>query len=228
VIVRVFPNLEALSHEAAQLFAQHVREAPGRFKVALAGGNTPKRLYEMLAQPPYRDTVDWSKVEVFFGDERWVPPADPESNEGMARAVLLNHVRIPPDQVFPMYRPGTVEEGAEAYETILKEHAPLDLVFLGMGDDGHTASLFPGIPELWVKDRRVVATTSPKGVPQRLTMTVSALQTSKLLVFLVSGENKAELLQRALADDDSNRPPSGVVAKGAQQAFWFVDSAAMK
>ena len=228
MIVRVFSDLEALSHEAAQLFVQHVREAPGQFKVALAGGSTPKRLYELLAEAPYRDSVDWSKVEVFFGDERWVPRTDPESNEGMARTALLDRVSIPADQVFPMYSGGDVQAGADAYEALLQEHAPLDLVLLGMGDDGHTASLFPGIPELWVRDRLVVPTTSLKGVPQRLSMTVRALQASKLLLFLVSGANKAEPLKRALADDDSNRPPSGVIAKGAQQAFWFVDRAAME
>ena len=227
MIVRVFSDLEALSHEAAQLFVQQAREATGNFKVALAGGNTPKRLYELLAGPPYRDSVDWAKVEVYFGDERWVPPTHPESNEWMARAALLDHVPIPANQVFPMYRVGDVQAGANAYEALLKDKAPLDLGLLGMGDDGHTASLFPGIPELWERDRLVVPTTSPNGVPQRLSMTVRALQASKLLVFLVSGANKKEPLKRALADDDSNRPPSGLVAKGAQQAFWFVDSAAM-
>ena len=227
MIVRVFTDLEALSHEAAQLFVQQAREATGNFKVALAGGNTPMRLYELLAGAPYRDSVDWSKVEVFFGDERWVAPSDPESNEGTARAALLDHVPIPINQVFPMYTGGDVQAGANAYEALLEDKSPLDLVLLGMGDDGHTASLFPGIPELWVRDRLVVPTTSPKGVPQRLSMTMRALQASKLLVFLVSGAEKKEPLQRALADDDSNRPPSGLVAKGAQQAFWFVDSAAM-
>ena len=217
MIVRVFNDLEAMSDEAAHLFIQQAKEATGKFKVGLAGGSTPKQFYESLAAAPFRDAVDWSNVEIFFGDERWVPPTDPESNEGMARAALLDHVPIPPSQVFPMYRPGAVQAAADSYDALLKESGPLDLVFLGMGDDGHTASLFPGIPELWVRDRLVVATESPKGVRIRLTMTVRALQAAKLLVFLVSGANKAEPLQRALADDDSNRPPSGLVAKDARQ-----------
>ena len=227
MIVRVFRDLEALSQEAASLFAQQARETTGNFKVGLAGGSTPRRTYELLAASPFRDAVDWSAVEIFFGDERWVPPSDPESNEGMARAALLDHVPIPHGQIFPMYRPGSVQDGADAYDALLRASGPLDVVFLGMGDDGHTASLFPGAPELWVRDRLTVATTSPKGVSQRVTMTVRALQAAHLLVYLVSGENKAEPLQRALADDDSNRPPSGLVAKDARQAFWFVDRAAM-
>ena len=131
---------------------------PGRPR----GGNTPRRLYELLAAAPFRDQVAWEKVWVFWGDERWVPASDPNSNEGMARAALLDHVPIPASQIFAMYREGSVEAGAEAYEAVIKNRMPFDLTLLGIGDDGHTASLFPGIPELDERYRLVVPTTSPK------------------------------------------------------------------
>jgi 6-phosphogluconolactonase len=125
-----------------------------------------------------------------------------------------------------MYLEGSVQSGATAYEAILKRHGPMDLVLLGIGDDGHTASLFPGIPELEVRDRLVVPTTSPKGVPQRLSMTRTALAESRLLLFLVSGADKQAAFSMAIGDDDSVRPPSGMVAKEAHAVLWFVDQAA--
>jgi 6-phosphogluconolactonase len=224
-----FPDLGALSTSAAEYFVSQANEAIGRkglFQVALAGGNTPRGLYELLAAAPYRDQIDWAKVWVFWSDERWVPPSDPNSNEGMARAALLDHVPVPAYQVFPMYREGSVSDGAEAYEATIKGRLPFDLTLLGMGDDGHTASLFPGIAELDEQHRLVVPTTSPKGVPQRISLTLPAFQRIGPLLFLVAGADKAEPLARAFGESDALRPPSGAVARAARRALWYIDAAA--
>jgi 6-phosphogluconolactonase len=232
--VTVFPDIEALSRAAAEFFVKQAQEAisrNGRFTVALAGGNTPKRLYELLASDPYRDYVEWEKVWAFFGDERWVPLTDPASNERTARESLLSKVAIPHGQVFPMFVQGLdADAGAKLYEQRLQELLGLkccfDLALLGMGDDGHTASLFPGIPELGEQLRWVVPTISPKGVPQRISLTYPALLHVHTLLFLVAGEDKAEPMARALGDDDSVRPPSGVLAKQADRAVWYADTKA--
>ena len=231
--LRIFENLDDLSVAAAEFFVKRSREAietEGRFSVALAGGNTPKKLYELLAKEPYVGYIEWSRVLVFFGDERFVPPSDKDSNEGMARAALLDHVPIPAENIFPMYGSGTVEEQVETYEKLLYaklgNHATLDLVLLGMGDDGHTASLFPGIPELLEDEKLVVATTSPKGVPQRISLTIPTLDAAHTLLFMVAGADKTAQLALALGNDLKKRPPSGVVAAGAQRAVWYVDKAA--
>lgn len=232
--VSVFSDLDALSHAAADFFVERAAETiakDGRFAVALAGGNTPKKLYELLASDAYRAKVDWENVWVFWGDERWVPPSDPASNEGMARAALLSRVPIPWAQIFPMYQPGlTPEQAAERYEKKLYEvlglKCNIDLVLVGMGDDGHTLSLFPGIPELHESRKWVVPTMSPKGVPQRISMTIPAMVHARTVLFLVAGADKADQLAKALGDDDSVRPPSGIVAKQSVWTRWFVDEAA--
>lgn len=229
MIVHRYPDLEALSEGAAKFTVNAAHEAisrAGRFEIALAGGSTPRRFYELLASPAYAGQIDWSRVWVLWSDERWVPPSEADSNEGMARSALLDRVPIPASQVFPMYRPGSVEDGASAYEEVFRAHSAVDLAVLGVGDDGHTASLFPGIPELEEEHRFVVPTLSPKGVSQRLTLTIPALQRAATLLFLVSGADKAEALSLALGDDNLRRPPSGVVAMHAKRAVWYVDDAA--
>lgn len=230
--VRKFHDLEALSRAAAEFFVRRAREAitdSGRFTVALAGGNTPKALYALLATEPYRNYVEWQKVIVFFGDERFVPASDPSSNEHTAREFLLSKVPIEPSQVHSMYMETSPEEAAVAYEAQLRAvlgDRGLDLCLLGMGDDGHTASLFPGIPELEETKKWVVPTISPKGVPQRLSLTVPELAKSHTLLFLAAGSDKAEPLKAALTAAAGSMPPAGVVAKAAHRAVWYVDDAA--
>lgn len=227
--IQIYPDLDSLSEAAAGMFAQAASaaiQARGKFLVALAGGNTPRETYRILAQAPYLQSVDWDRVHFYFGDERWVAEGDPESNEGMARGALLSHVPVNPNHVYPMYQPGkSVKEACQIYENLLRETAPdgLDLVLLGMGDDGHTASLFPGIPELHEESKWVVPTQSPKGVPQRISLTVPALCAAKEIAFLVSGEAKAKEFQLATGNDPATYPPSGVVAHRSANAIWLVD-----
>lgn len=229
--VRIFEDLASLSSAAANVFVKEAREAvsrSGKFTFALAGGNTPKALYHLLAEEPHLSAVEWDKVHAFFGDERWVPASDPSSNEGMAREALLSHVPIPARQVYPMYQGGSVEQACADYEEKLRLIMPsgLDLVLLGMGDDGHTASLFPGIPELRETTKWVVPTLSPKGVRQRVTLTFPALEMARSVLFLVSGADKHPELEKAVGGDPALWPPSGVLAHRSANASFFVDRSA--
>lgn len=229
--IRIFDDLGSLSTAAAEFFVLRAREAveaTGRFTVALAGGSTPKALYRLLAESPYRDFVAWDRTFVFFGDERWVAADDPESNEGMARASFLNSVPVPADQVFPMHSSKSRDEACADYEAVLRKHAPngLDLVLLGMGDDGHTASLFPGISELDEAQRWVVATTSPKGVPERISLTFPALEMSHSILFLIAGAAKHAELEKAVSHDSTQWPPSGRLIHGSKAVHLYIDEAA--
>jgi 6-phosphogluconolactonase len=200
-----------LSQAAAGLFvitARRAITASGRFTVALAGGGTPRRTYELLAEPRLRDEVRWEAVHVFWGDERCVPPDDARSNARMARLALLDRVPIPTKNVHPMSWMDDPSESAADYEAVLRTSFEsklpgLDLIFLGIGEDGHTASLFPGSPAL--DENRGWVAAVPSKDPPRVTLTCPVLNNALIVAFLVSGENKAEVLQRVLhpspADD---------------------------
>lgn len=191
-----------------------VEEAPA--SLALSGGSTARAGYELLAVAD----VEWSEVDVFFGDERWVPVDDPESNEGMARRAFVDQVH--PRAVYSMRRAGdTIGEAADAYDRLLRGYGPLGLVHLGLGPDGHTASLFPGSSALDERERLVVATGDELHPHPRLTLTFPALNQSRLVVFTVAGEGKREALQRVKSGDDL---PAARVS--AARVIWLVDEAA--
>jgi 6-phosphogluconolactonase len=189
-------------------------EAPA--SMALSGGATARECYERLAGTD----VDWGEVEVFFGDERWVPVDDPDSNEGLARHAFLD--RVSPAAVHSMCGAGgTIEEAAAAYDRLLREHRPVELVHLGLGPDGHTASLFPGAPALEERERLVVATGDDAHPHPRLTWTLRAINRSPLVVFTVAGEEKRDPFKRVRAGEDL---PAARVA--APKVVWLVDGAA--
>ncbi len=204
--LQVFPNEDALAAHAADLFAQAAQAAiaaRGRFTVALTGGSSPHKTYELLANAPLSGAIDWASVFVFLGDERFVPYDDQRSNYGMCRRLLLDHVPVRETQVFPIPADTAAPGGAAlAYaETLSRIFAQpldgpppaLDLILLGLGDDGHCASLFPGMPTLHVTDRWAVA--SPPGTlpppVDRVTVTFPVLNAAQQIVFLVNGEKKA-------------------------------------
>jgi 6-phosphogluconolactonase len=192
-----------------------VGEAPG--SIALSGGDTARRCYELLATAP----VDWSEVDAFIGDERWVPVSDPDSNEGMARTTFLDQVGV--HAVHSMRHAGsTIEDAADAYDALLRDLQAIDLVHLGLGPDGHTASLFPGSPALEVRDRLVVATGDDEHPHPRLTIPYPAIAAARLVVFTVSGIGKREALERVQLGDDL---PAAKVR--ADRVVWLVDHAAM-
>ncbi|HEY3670994.1 MAG TPA: 6-phosphogluconolactonase [Acidimicrobiia bacterium] len=201
--------------DVASAFADIVVEAAPA-SIALSGGGTAKDAYAALAT---RD-LDWSGIDVWFGDERFVPVTDPDSNEGMARAVLLD--RAGPRAIHSMSGAGdTADAAALAYDALVAAAPPIDLVHLGLGPDGHTASLFPGSAALAVTDRLVVANGDALHPHPRLTFTYPALQRARLVVFTVAGEDKRDAFTRIQAGEDL--PASRVTA---DRVLWFVDPAA--
>jgi len=203
--------------DVASAFADVVVEAAPA-SIALSGGGTAKDAYAALAT---RD-LDWSGIDVWFGDERFVPVDDPDSNEGMARAVLLDTVK--PRAIHSLRDAGdTIDAAAAAYDALLRETGPVAVVHLGLGPDGHTASLFPGSSALGVRDRLVVPNPGDATHPHdRLTFTYPAIEQSELAVFTVDGEDKREAFARVRAGDDV--PAAHVTA---QRVVWLVDAAAM-
>jgi len=233
VSVHVHDTPEELAGAAARVFVEEAAKAiaeRGRFAVALAGGSTPKATYEILARDHAGD-VDWPNVHVFFGDERTVPPDHEDSNYRMARGALLD--LVPVGSVHRMRGELPPEEAASSYEEELigffGEAPPvLDLVMLGIGGDGHTASLFPGTPALGVTDRLAVANPVPKLDTTRLTLTVPVLSAARKVVFLVAGEGKADALQEILEGDaDPSAYPAKLVRTPGGPT-WMVDRAAAR
>ncbi len=227
---------------AAERFVSAAEQATrerGRFMVALSGGSTPEGLYRNLAAEPYRSRVDWTSVRVFWGDERCVPPEDAASNYRMAREALLDRVPIPAVGIHRIRGEWEPDRAAREYELVLREqfgtpHGPprpgagLDLVLLGLGPDGHTASLFPGASALLEAERWVLAQQGTVAPRWRVTLTPVVIRAAREVTFLVTGSEKAAALRRTLegkgvASDDPARvilPPRGV-------ARWLVDAAAV-
>jgi 6-phosphogluconolactonase len=209
------PGEEHRVAHVPQAFAELVAaEAPA--SIALSGGDTARACYELLATAP----VDWSVVDVFFGDERWVPVHDHDSNEGMARLAFVDEVE--PRGVHSLYRAGpTPEAAASAYDALLRTWPPVGLVHLGLGPDGHIASLFPGSPALDERERLVVVTGDDEHPHLRLTFTYPALARASLVVFTVAGGGKRDALGAVRRGED--RPASRVQA---DRVVWLVDEAA--
>ncbi len=198
--------------------------ARGRFAVALAGGATPRPTYALLAEQPLAQEVEWPRVEVFWGDERCVPPDHLDSNYRMARCALLDHVPIPRENVHRI--PGELppQEAAAAYRLELQEAlgaaGHFDLVLLGMGSDGHTASLFPGTAAVDEEERSVVAVYVPKLGAWRVTLTLPVINAARHVIFLVAGAEKAEVLARVRGGEPL---PAAKVQPADGQLTWLVD-----
>jgi 6-phosphogluconolactonase len=206
-------DLRVVSH-VPQAFAELVTRAAPR-SIALSGGATARECYALLGTAA---NVDWSVVEVFFGDERWVPVHDPDSNEGMARLAFLDEVQ--PAAIHSLYGAGaTPEAAAGAYDRRLRGLGRIDLVHLGLGADGHTASLFPGAPALDERERLVVPTEDATHPHRRLTFTLPAIARSGVVVFTVAGADKRDAFARVRAGDDL---PAARVH--AERIVWIVDA----
>ncbi len=216
-------DAEAVAEGAAEIFVAMAHAAVAqreRFTVVLAGGSTPRRLYALLASPAYVDQVPWEHTHVFFGDERCVPADHEDSNYRMARETLLERVPIPRDQIHPMSGHLTnPSRAAFFYEQELRAtfgdgvHPRFDLLLLGMGDDGHTASLFPGTDGLKEVGRWVIANWVPKLDAWRLTLTYTALVGAEMTLFLITGKAKARVVAEAFGGwpHDPPHPCEGVV-----------------
>jgi len=221
--VRVVESSQQLASLAAGLLADWCARAVaarGRCHLALAGGTTPRPVYALLAGPPLRDRVDWTRVEFYFGDERKVPQDHLDSNFRMACETLLDPLGMDPARVHRM----EVEraDAAARYEALLPER--LDVLVLGIGADGHTASLFPGDPAVLETERRVLAVTGPKPPPERLTITAPVIRAARRRLVLASGRAKARAIQRALHDDPD---PLSTPAVLARQGVWLLTADAV-
>jgi len=231
----VHSSKDALAVAAAELFVETARAAiakNGRFTVSLTGGSTPEQLYKLLATPDYRDQVEWGKVWVFWGDERWVPLDDAKSNARMSHETLLDHVDIPRNQIFHMYQDGVSPEAyAATYEShlrqVLGEEGAFDLVLLGMGDDGHTASLFPGTAVLQETEKWVDAYFLAPQDMYRITLTAPLINRAKKIVFALFGANKAPALYEVLEGEPNIQTyPSQLIRPGDGELIWLVDESA--
>ena len=237
--IEILPDAEALALRAADLFALAAQEAAaarGRFAVALSGGETPRTLYRLLARQQFSQKIPWRRVEFYWGDERCVPPDDPASNYGMARDALLKHVPLPEVNVHRVHGEEGAGAAAPAYEMDLRALAALerpkselpvfDLVLLGLGGDGHTASLFPHSDALAVEDHFAVATEAPDGSP-RVTLTYPVINAARRVWFLVSGAGKAGMVAEVL---EGLTVPEAVPAQGVRPVHghltWLLDEAA--
>lgn len=235
--LKILKDREAVAREAAAVFVNLAAQAKGErrpFRVVLAGGNTPKALYALLASTEYRHRVDWDSVSFFFGDERAVPPDHPDSNYRTAGDALFRPLGIADGKIHRMKAEADVlEAAADAYERELRSvigggPPQFDLVLLGMGPDGHAASLFPGSPALTERKRWVAPVTdAPKPPPRRLTLTIPVLNAARQVLFMVTGADKTAALREVLHGSASaDQYPAKLIRPGADRLVWLVDEAA--
>jgi 6-phosphogluconolactonase len=231
--LRIYDDMAMLARGAADFICETAERKKGDALIALSGGNTPKPIYELLAQEPMRSRMPWDRVQWILGDERFVPPSSPDSNYGMARETFLAHVPAPDKNVHPVPTEGvTLDEAARQYEAMLKklyggdtlriDRPLLDLTLLGLGPDGHTASLLPGQPVL-KEQKRWVAPVPHGRQEKRISLTYPALDSSRVVAFLVAGEDKRDILDKVLSGDTS--VPAGRI-RPLGEVLWFVDRAA--
>jgi 6-phosphogluconolactonase len=239
LLLQIYPSISALGQAAAELVARlsaQAVEARGRFTVALSGGSLPGILCPSLVNPPLSRQIEWPAWHVFWADERYVPLHHPDSNFYLARQELFSQVKIPVDQVYPLDDTCDLDLTATLYQSILAQvlqpepdqPPQFDLILLGMGDDGHTASLFPHHPLLQETARWVASVTdSPKLPPERLTLTLPVINNARHVIFIATGAGKATMLPLALAPDTPlGAVPAQMVQPAGGQLIWFIDTPA--
>lgn len=237
-IIRIYPDSKELALNAARHFAdmadQHV-SGNSRFTVALSGGSTPKLMFSLLAEKPFADTVPWASIYFFWGDERCVPPDHQDSNYRMANETLLTKVPIPRGNIFRIPAEDEDPERAAANysETVRQffstDSPRFDLIYLGMGADGHTASLFPHTKALHINDRIAVANYVDKFQTYRITLTAATINNAHNVTFLVAGDDKVAALKEVV--EGSYRPddyPSQLIKPNDGTLLWMIDEAAAK
>lgn len=233
----IYKDLNELSTAVADWMVKIIGETiekTGRFTTALSGGSTPQKLYTLLASDTYKDKIDWSKVHVFWGDERVVPFEDERNNAKMTYDTLLHLVPVPASQIHVMKTDIDPEESARQYEQILHEYfdhtgTTFDLTLLGMGDDGHTLSVFPGSELVDEKTAWVKSIWVPAQKMYRISLTVPVVNKSARVAFLTAGSGKAATLKQVIKGSrDPHQFPSQLIQPANDELYWFIDEAAAK
>lgn len=233
--IEIFTDSAALAAGAAEAFVGAVRSTAGPFRVALSGGNTPRALFAALADSsaPYRARIPWDRLHIFWSDERCVPPTDRESNFKMANDALLTRVPIRREQVhrIPAELPDHEDAARRYQETLKSEFGGLpvfDLIYLGMGPDGHTASLFPGTSAVAETKRFVVSHYVEEKKSYRVTFTLPIINAAKAVHFLVAGPDKADTARKVLSEAPSAASPASLVQPAHGNVVWFLDQPAAR
>ena len=237
--LQIYKDNDELSVEVAKWIINYIRETlreQDRFTLVLSGGGTPQKLNMLLAADPYKNEIDWSKLHIFWGDERFVPYTDERNNAKMAFDTLLDHVPVPPTQIHRMKTENIIPEvAAGEYELILHQYFPasvpvrtsFDLVLLGMGDDGHTLSLFPGTHVMHEEFKWATSLFLPQQQMFRVTLTPPIVNRAARIAFLVTGPGKASALQQVIEGDfNPDKYPSQMIKPMPGEVYWFVDKAA--
>lgn len=231
--IKIFETEEALSKAAAdfilKLSAKAI-EKKGKFTIALSGGSTPDKLFALLADAPYNKSLDWKNIFVFWGDERYLPATNPSNNSHQAKKILLSNVHIPAENIFPVPVRLSAAKAAVHYEQTLKsffkeEHPSFDLILLGMGDNGHTASLFPGTTILEEKNALVKEVFVQEVDMFRISFTAPMINHAKNILFLVTGKKKASMLHTVLEGKENIQKYPAQMIKSSR-VIWYIDKAA--
>lgn len=233
--LHISADAKVLSEEVAAWIQQLILDTVAqndRFTFVLSGGSTPKALYQVLSSEQYKESIPWNKVHFFYGDERAVPFEDERNNAKMSFDTLLNAINVPSENIHIMRTDVTPEESATAYEAILKEYfqddeTTFDLVLLGMGDDGHTLSLFPGTAVIHENQAWATSFFLPAQDMYRITLTAPVVNKARYVAFLTTGAGKAQTLKEVLeGPKELDRLPSQIIATEKGEVHWFVDQAA--
>ena len=233
--IKKYADPDTLARSVAEWLTALAEATPNRFSIALSGGSTPKRLYELLAAAPFAKRFPWQRTHLFWGDERFVPHDDKDSNYRMTREALLDHVPLPPENIHPVPFTGNIAEAAKSYTQTLEDyfgaaqpgpaHPLFDVALMGLGEDGHTASLFPGSVALQETHAWVLPVTDGGVKQPRITLTYPVFAASRKVAFLVEGQRKASILAGVLGGD--HRYPSTRIT-ALDELIWFTDEAAFE
>lgn len=233
--IKIFESIDELSQFFARKLAAHIRETPAGnfFSMALSGGSTPRLVFAYLALN-FRDQIDWQKIRVFWGDERCVAPESDESNFRMAKESLLDHVPIPTNNIFRIRGQASPSDESDRYAEATRQNVPsyhniprFDFMMLGLGEDGHTASIFPGNMHLFSSDKLFEVAENPYTKQKRITATGKLINQARHIVFLVTGDSKAEIVARVIERKDAcEKIPASMVHPENGELFWLLDDRA--
>ncbi len=236
-MIKILDDPASVAEAAADLFVEKAQEAineRGKFSVALTGGNSPKQTYNLLTESPRTEMIPWENIHLFWGDERYVPHNDSRSNVGMAYKQLIDHIPVPAGNVHPVPYLESAEKSAETYQEDLKsffrdDFPVFDLVYLGLGTNGHTASLFPNTLVLREKKRWYASLYLEEQQMYRTTLTIPAISHARTIAFIVFGENKADIVKGILeGPEQPDEWPAQYITGGNGNVLWLVDRAAAK